>query len=106
MKKLVLKLIVIVLLIAVFLLILYYLAFYQFTGIKTPLAKACNKIEVGMEKETVLNIMKEFEKDNRDPFNEEYNYLGYDTPGLSGDWQCYIYLDEDNAVESVTRIFD
>ena len=71
MKKLALKLIVIVLLIAAFLLILYYFTFYQLTGIKTPLAKACNKIEVGMEKETVQNIMKEFEKDKNDQYQPD-----------------------------------
>lgn len=92
--------------IAVVIITLYYLQFHVFSGVKSALGKACYKIQVGMDKQTVLNDMEKFNNKNNVTFSQKTNTLIYVTPGLSGDYQCYVYLDEKDKVKDVTRIFD
>ncbi len=89
-----------------FILVIYYLMFYVLSGVKTPFAKACYGIKVGMEKETVLRLMSDFENKEEVIFQEKDGVLAYVTPGLSGDYQCYVYLAGGGTVKSVVKIFD
>lgn len=86
--------------------ILYYLVFFVFSDLGTSFAKACGKVESGMTKEQALSIMQEFQNDKDITFLDKNNVLTYTTPGLSGDYQCYISLDDQNKVKLVTKIFD
>ena len=103
MKK---KLLVILSLAIVFLTIAYYLMFYVLSGVGTSFARTCEQIYAGMSKEQVLTTMNEFENKQKVIFSEKENALSYITPGLSGDYQCHVYLDEQDKVVSVIRIFD
>jgi hypothetical protein len=84
----------------------FYLMFYVFSGVLTPFAKACAEVEIGMKKGQALDIMSNFENKENVTFKEEDSVLVYTTPGFSGDFQCYINLDENGNVKLVTKIFD
>ncbi len=84
----------------------YYLMFYVLSGVQTSFAKACYRVEAGIKKEEAKNFLAEFENKNNVTFEEKNNILVYVTPGFSGDFQCYVHLNEDGIVKSVTKIFD
>lgn len=85
---------------------IYYLQFHILSGVKTSFAKACYEIRNGMRRNEARGFMSDFENKNKVTFTEKDNVLTYVTPGFSGDFQCYIYINEDGVVKSVTKIFD
>ena len=100
------KTILIILLVILLVGLLYFLLFHVFSGIGTPFAKACNGVEVGMDEKTALLLMANYENKNDVTFLQTIDTLTYTTPGISGDYQCYVHLDENKKVKGVTRIFD
>ena len=100
------KILLAVLLIALLTGLLHFLLFYVFSGIKTPFAKACNSITIGLNEETALLLLAQYQNKNNVTFFQSDDTLTYITPGISGDYQCYIHLDRDKKVKEVTKIFD
>jgi hypothetical protein len=100
------KLITIVSSVVILVVAVYYLIFFVFSGVGTPFARACEKIHLGMNRDQVLSFMSEFENKQDISFSEKDGVLSYVTPGLSGDYQCHVYLDQQNNVASVIKIFD
>ena len=102
MKKIPVVIIVVVLLATIG----YCLFFFVFSGLGTGFAKACSSVKEGMAKSEVMDIMSGYQNKRKVVFTEKDGLLTYITPGLSGDYQCYVYLNDDSKVKSVVSIFD
>jgi hypothetical protein len=96
----------ILLLIIVIFVVGYYLMFHVFSGVQTAFGKSCYKIALGMNKSDVISLMSDFQNKNKVSFKEGTTSLAYYTEGFSGDYQCYVTLDEKNRVKGITKIFD
>lgn len=72
-------------------------------------ARACNKLEVGMSKESVLVVMKEYQNSKGFTFYEKANEVSYvaDRETYTADtYQCIVLLDQEGNVSSILPIFD
>lgn len=102
------KLLKIILIVVAVLAVIAALEFFFFTGLGTSFARACSKIEVGMPKETVLEMMTQFENKNGVELiskNGELTYVSVEEH-YSGFYECTIYLNEENRVKDIFDKFD
>ena len=106
MKK---KILLIILTIGLSIAFWVFLLFFFFTGHGTGFARACHRIEIGMSKETVISIMRDYENKKGIeyiPGIEGISYAALEENFFADTYQCNISLDNEDRVKSVLGIFD